>query len=385
MRIFIAILGGLLLSTSAAAQTENQAEDHLIWTESQIVELQQLVDARASEGLENCSITNFSQPNSATDPYRRSRLASVAANELMKAYLEGCSPASARAKWHISSDDRYIDTRQLLLKALVRNDLAGYFAALRPRNPHYQALRAAYATETDAEKRATLAVNMERWRWMRLVMGEKYLLVNAASFEVSLWENDEKLKSWPVIVGKTKSPTPIFDATVSGVILNPWWEIPTSIVAEGIGSMLRNNPARARSKGYVIQNGRYRQRPGPGNALGQMKLVMPNPYSVYLHDTPNKNLFSEPVRTFSHGCIRVGGAIDLDKTLLAGSATEDQIDDILESRKTTKLSLLKAIPIYIAYFTAEGAEDGTVRYFPDVYKRDSLKMAQNETRSDCAA
>ena len=149
--------------------------------------------------------------------------------------------------------------------------------------------------------------------------------------------------------------------------------------------MVRNNPAAARRKGYVVQNGRYRQRPGPGNALGQMKLVMPNPYSVYLHDTPNKNLFSEPVRTFSHGCIRVGGAIDLDKTLLAGSVSEDRIDEILASRKTTRLSLAKPIPIYIAYFTAEGAEDGTIRYFPDIYKRDRLVLAREEARTDCAA
>ncbi|MGB5483221.1 MAG: L,D-transpeptidase family protein [Parasphingorhabdus sp.] len=370
-----------MLSASASAQTE----DHLIWTQSQISELRQLVDTRASDGLENCQITDFRQPNSATDPYRRSRLASVAANELMMAYLEGCSPASARAKWRIKSDDRHIDTQQLLLTALVRNDLTAYFDALRPRNPHYRALREAYAAEVDEEKRATLAVNLERWRWMRLIMGEKYLLVNAASFEVTLWENDRKLETWPIIVGKTKSPTPIFEATVSGVILNPWWEIPASIAAEGIGSMVRNNPARARSRGYVFQNGRYRQRPGPGNALGQMKLVMPNPYSVYLHDTPNKKLFSEPVRTFSHGCIRVGGAIDLVKTLLAGSATAEQVDDILASRKTTTLSTTKPFPVYVAYFTAEGSADGTVSYYPDIYDRDHLNLAQNELTIDCPA
>lgn len=385
MRKFIAILSGFLLAAPVSAQTVDQSENHLIWSEAQIAQLQRLVDARASEALEKCTITDFSQPNSASDPYRRSRLASVAANELMRDYLEGCAPAAAKAKWNISSDDPLIDTQQLLLKALVRNDLAAYFDALLPRNPHYRALRDAYASESDPAKRATLAQNMERWRWMRLVMGEKYLLVNAASFEVTLWEDDEKLKTWPVIVGKTSSPTPVFEATVSGVILNPWWEIPTSIVAEGIGAMVRNNPAAARRKGYVVQNGRYRQRPGPGNALGQMKLVMPNPYSVYLHDTPNKNLFSEPVRTFSHGCIRVGGAIDLDKTLLAGSVSEDRIDEILASRKTTRLSLAKPIPIYIAYFTAEGAEDGTIRYFPDIYKRDRLVLAREEARTDCAA
>ena len=381
MRLLSAILAGFLASAPALAQTAN----HLIWSESQIGELQNLVDARLSEGLDDCGITSFDQPNSASDPYRRSRLATVAANELMMAYLEGCSSASARTKWRIGSDDRKIDTQSLLLQALVRNDLTAYFDALLPRNPHYRALRDAYATETDEEKRATLAVNLERWRWMPLILGEKYLLVNAASFEVTLWEKYKPVRTWPIIVGKAKSPTPIFRATVSGVILNPWWEIPTSIVAEGIGSMVRNNPARARSKGYVVQNGRYRQRPGPGNALGQMKLVMPNSYSVYLHDTPNKKLFSEPVRTFSHGCIRVGGAIDLAKTLLAGSATEEQIDDILASRQTTKLSTTASLPVYIAYFTAEGAADGTVSYFPDVYNRDNLKLAQSEHRTDCAA
>ena len=381
MRILSAILGGLLLSASASAQDEN----HLIWTETQIAELQQLVDARVSEGLGNCTITGFDQPNFATDPYRRSRLATVAANELMMAYLEGCAPSSARTKWRISSDDAKIDTQNLLLQALVRNDLAAYFDALRPRNPNYRALRKAYAVEVDDEKRSALALNLERWRWMPLIMGDKYLLVNAASFEVTLWENGEAVRTWPVIVGKARSPTPIFDATVSGAILNPWWEIPTSIVAEGIGSMVRNNPARARSRGYVYQDGRYRQRPGPGNALGQMKLVMPNAFSVYLHDTPNKNLFSEEVRTFSHGCIRVGGAIDLVKTLLAGSATAEEVDDILASRKTTRLSTTKPIPIYISYFTAEGAGDGTVTYFPDVYGRDNLKLAQNERATACAA
>ncbi len=385
MKILFAILGGLLLSPSALAQPDNPTDNYLIWTESQLAELQQLVDARTAEGLGRCPITDFSQPNSASDPHSRSRLATVAANQLMMAYLEGCSPASARAKWRISSDDRHINTQQLLMKALVRDDLTAYFDALRPRSPHYQALRKAYAAETDDQKRATLAVNLERWRWMPLVMGEKYLLVNAASFEVTLWERGRKIQTWPNIVGKTKTPTPVFDTRVSGVILNPWWEIPASIVAESVGALVRNQPATARRKGYVVQNGRYRQRPGPGNALGQMKLVMPNPYSIYLHDTPNKNLFSEPVRTFSHGCIRVGGAIDLAKTLLEGSATPAQVDAILASRKTTKLELPRPIPVYVAYFTAEGAEDGSVTYFSDVYDRDPLHLAQKESPIRCAA
>lgn len=384
MRIIPTILAAMLLCVQPFASASAQAPGHLIWTDAQIEELQSLVDARASEGLGNCPVTGFDVPGTAADPHRRSRLASLAASELMMAYLEGCAPASVRTRWRIGSDDRRIDIQHLLLRALARDDLTAYFEALRPRNPHYRALRAAHAAETDEEKRAILALNLERWRWMPLVMGSRYLLVNAASFEVSLWEEDRKTMSWPVIVGKPTSPTPIFDAVVSGVILNPWWEIPSSIVREGIGSLVRNNPAAARRKGYVVQNGRYRQRPGPGNALGQMKLVMPNSYSVYLHDTPNKRLFAEPVRTFSHGCVRVGGAIDLAKTLLAGSATGQRIDAILANRKTTSLPLERPIPVYIAYFTAEAA-GGAVTYFPDVYNRDRRQLAQREPATDCAA
>ncbi|MEH6789285.1 L,D-transpeptidase family protein [Parasphingorhabdus sp.] len=385
MKILLAMLGGLLLSTSVLAQADNPPDNFLIWTEPQLRQLQQLVDGRKAEGLGDCSITDFDQPGTAVEPTSRSRLATVAANQLMMAYLEGCSPVSARARWRIGSDDRRIDTQQLLMKALARDDLPAYFDALRPRNPHYRALSRAHAAETDDEKRATLAVNLERWRWMPLVMGDRYLLVNAASFEVTLWDKNRKIGAWPNIVGKTKSPTPVFDATVSGVILNPWWEILTSIVAESIGALVRNHPATARRKGYVIQDGRYRQRPGPGNALGQMKLVMPNPYSIYLHDTPNKNLFSEPVRAFSHGCIRVSGAIDLAKTLLQGSAAVEQVDAILASRETTKLALVQPIPVYVAYFTAEGKEDGSVAYYPDLYQRDTVQLAQNDSVSRCPA
>lgn len=263
-----------------------------------------------------------------------------------------------------------IDNDRLIQLALSRNELGPLFEAYKPKNPHYEALRTALASETDPQKRAVISLNMERWRWMPLYLGETYLIVNAASFEVTLWKEHEKMGSWPVIVGKTKTPTPIFNTKVSGVIFNPWWEIPSSIVAEGIGAMVWNRPTIARRKGYVFQNGRYRQRPGPGNALGLMKLIMPNPYSVYLHDTSNKTLFAEKVRTYSHGCIRVGDAIGFAKTILASDHSADAVDTILEEGTTQALTIAAPIPIYIAYFTAEGGADGNVTFYPDVYRRD---------------
>src|SRR3546814_1081190 len=127
---------------------------------------------------------------------------------------------------------------------------------------------------------------------------------------ISDWSSDVCSSDlWQVIVGKTKTPTPVFAAQVTGVTFNPWWEIPESIVAESVGKLVRTRPAEAARRGYVVQDGRYRQRPGPQNALGRMKLMMPNPYSIYLHDTPAQSLFARDVRAFSHGCVREGGAL----------------------------------------------------------------------------
>jgi murein L,D-transpeptidase YcbB/YkuD len=103
------------------------------------------------------------------------------------------------------------------------------------------------------------------------------------------------------------------------VIYNPWWEVPESIIKESVGALMRGSPAVAAARGYVLDQGRIRQKPGPSNALGQMKLAMPNPQAIYLHDTPSKRHFALPVRAYSHGCIRVGNALDFAATLLEGS------------------------------------------------------------------
>ena len=269
------------------------------------------------------------------------------------------------------SNDDEIDLLAYLTASLSRNDIDGFFRSLRPQHRDYEALRLAYASESDPALRTKLARNMERWRWMPLSLGNRYLLVNAAAYEVGLWENGRRIQSWPVIVGKPKTPTPIFSAKVTGVTYNPWWEIPKSIVAESVGSLTRNNPAEAKRRGYVWGDGNYRQRPGPTNALGLMKLVMPNSYNVYLHDTPNKALFEKPARAFSHGCIRVGGALAFASRLLAGTTDQRRIDAILAGGKTTSLSLTHTMPVYITYFTADIAEPGTLRFHADHYRRDA--------------
>lgn len=256
--------------------------------------------------------------------------------------------------------------------------------ATSPDHPYPAALQDAYAAESDPARRATIAANIERWRRMPASLGPRYLIVNAAAFEVSLWEGRRQMGRWRVIVGTPRTPTPIFQAEVSGVIFNPWWEIPASIAAEGIASMVRNRPAAARQRGYVYQNGRYRQRPGPGNALGLMKLVMPNPYSVFLHDTSNRTLFERDVRALSHGCVRVGDAMGFATELLAARPgwNRARTDEVVASGQTMRIDLPEPIPVYIGYFTAEPAEDGTIRYFADIYNRDRRSAQLSAVEAD---
>jgi len=203
-------------------------------------------------------------------------------------------------------------------------------------------------------------------------LGTRYLLVNTAAFEATLWQGPEMIGRWAVVVGKTKSPTPVFRAQVTGVTFNPWWEIPPSIAAESVAGMIAARPAEAARKGYVLQNGRYRQRPGPANALGRMKLAMQNGFNVYLHDTPAQALFAQDVRAYSHGCVRVGDALGLATALLSqhGSWDRARVDALVAAGHTETVPLATPIPVYIAYFTAEPDGLGGIRLFPDIYHRD---------------
>jgi L,D-transpeptidase YcbB len=266
----------------------------------------------------------------------------------------------------------------LMDRALATHRVRDTLAGLVPQHRQYKLLKAELAATPARDKAGIerLRANLERWRWMPRELGARYLLVNVPAFTVSLVEQGRVVERRRVIVGKRTTPTPQFMATVSGVILNPWWDVPQSIVRESVGQLVRTNPAAARSRGYVVSGARIRQAPGPGNALGQVKLVMPNPYSIYLHDTPNKKLFEEEVRAFSHGCIRVQDAVGLAASLLreTGQGRAD-IDRVIARGTTQLISLRSPVPIYIVYFTAAAEDNGAVATFPDIYGRDGPVVA----------
>tara|TARA_R110000782_G_scaffold78293_5_gene156033 strand:+ start:13071 stop:14207 length:1137 start_codon:yes stop_codon:yes gene_type:complete len=349
------------------------------WTPAQVERLIAWLDFSRADALSIAAseVPKLREAQSAGDSARVDSIATGAAIKLLEGFYEGCCDASLKTGWHIDGDRPKTDPHSLVSEAVARNRLDELFIAAEPHHPYYRAMRRAYTKETDPARRATLAANMDRWRWMPRNLGRRYLLVNTASFEAMLWQDGKLAGRWAVIVGKTKSPTPVFAAKVAGVILNPWWEIPSSIAAEGIAAMVQRNPSAAAKRGYVYQNGRYRQRPGPNNALGRMKLVMPNPYTVYLHDTPAQALFDRDVRAFSHGCVRVGDALGLAAALLepTGQWDRTRIDAAVAAGETQTVPLAEPVPVYVTYFTAEPDDDGNMRFFPDVYKRDKAAVA----------
>ncbi len=297
---------------------------------------------------------------------------------LARLHLLGAASAQQKAGWRIADTDQDTDVAGWLERSLTGGSLATFLVAVRPAHPDYAALRAAYARETDPERRDVIALNMERWRWLPRTLGESYVLVNIPTFEARLWRDGKPAGSWPVIVGKPSTPTPIFSAMITGVNLNPWWNIPASIEREKRGRF----PA---SQGYVRVGGQWRQKPGPNNALGQMKLVMPNPYSVYMHDTPARNLFANQTRAYSHGCIRTGDAIGFAATLLEGSKSREEIDAVVQARTTVTFNLARPLPVYVAYFTATPATDGTVTISPDLYGRDAKSSFTPPPNGPCGA
>jgi murein L,D-transpeptidase YcbB/YkuD len=159
----------------------------------------------------------------------------------------------------------------------------------------------------------------------------------------------------------------------TGVVLNPWWEVPPSLSAEV-----------ARKPGYVAVRGkdgkvqRWRQPPGPANALGKIKFTMYNPQNIYLHDTNNRGLFDARSRFLSHGCIRTEHVLDLAAELLSDDGGEwdrAKIDEVLASKKTVAATFVKPVPVYIVYFSIAALNDGSIVKYTDLYKRDMPVMA----------
>jgi len=374
--LLIALPSALLAAPLGAQATSPR------WSTVALADLHKWVAAAPADALPAPDASALEAAERLGDGAAVDRAADGLALKLATMHLTGCCGAN-HAGWHIVDTDSTADLPARIAAAVSGGTLDAFFAGLAPQNPDYAALRAAYAAEQNPGRKATLARNMERWRWLPRDPGSRYLLVNTAAFEVRYWSGGKLVDRRAVINGKVSSPTPIFAARVTGITFNPWWDIPPNIVREGIGKLARTNPAAARARGYVWSGGKFRQRPGPTNSLGLMKLVMPNPFNIYLHDTPSKSLFARPVRAFSHGCVRVSDALGFASVLLG----EDRaaVDARVAGGATATVSLPGAMPVYIAYFTAGVGPDGQVVFYPDIYGRDAAMGDMKDNKPFCAA
>ena len=288
------------------------------------------------------------------------------ASDLMFGHVRGDS----RLDWYVQDDSWNVyDQQALLARATGGEGVAAALRSLLPTHPQYAGLKKVLAG-ADGATADKIRLNMDRWRWLPRDLGKKYVIVNVPAYTVALVENGQTLDRRRAVAGALKTPTPSLNATITGAIFNPWWEVPSSIAKEVAGK-----------KGYVrVPAGegkfRYRQPPGPGNALGKMKLVMGNPHAIYLHDTNAKNLFNKQLRAFSHGCIRTEDAVGFAATLLDGTEwTREKVNQIVASGKTVQANVAAPIPVYIVYFTVAATDEGVAAKYSDLYGRDAKVIA----------
>ena len=242
---------------------------------------------------------------------------------------------------------------------------------------------------------------LERWRWLPDVPPARYAVVNIPAFRLYVFENDNAavrpVIRMDVIVGRAYigRRTPIFTATMSQVVLRPYWDRPVSIARDELIPLIRRNRQYLQRESLEIVSGgdegaqifpatdvnlsrvargslRLRQRPGEANALGPAKFLFPNAHNVYLHGTPSRQLFSQSRRDFSHGCIRVQDPAALAELVLRGQPRWDRtsIDAAMAGSRPTRIEIARPLGVFILYSTVV-ADDDVLRFYPDIYGHDA--------------
>ena len=243
-----------------------------------------------------------------------------------------------------------------------------------------------------------IRLNLERGRWVFGNLAPRFLVVNTASFQVFLVEHDTPIWSAPAVVGQYYRQTPTFRGELEYLVLNPTWTIPPTILREDIVPLAKKEPGyleRMRID-VLTRDGRpvdprvidwervgprdfpyvLEQRAGPENLLGRVKFIFPNPFFVFLHDTPNKSLFSATQRTFSSGCIRVDDALGMAELVLDEPGwTRARLEAEVATGRTQSVRLDRPLPVLVLYWTASVDARGRVRFLPDVYERDRQVLA----------
>jgi len=257
--------------------------------------------------------------------------------------------------------------------------------------------------KTVEERIAIIKINLDRIKWLHERPDNRHIIINIPDYRLYYEENGKLEMTMKVIVGRRKNPTPIFSNRVKSVVLNPYWNVPKSIIQKEMIPKLLRNPHAMAGQGIDIYTGwgsdakkvsgssvnwaqyrysktvpfRFAQRPGNRNALGRIKFLFPNQFNVYMHDTPTKHLFKRHKRSYSHGCIRLEKPKLMMETIASFNPTLelDKANKILKSKKNTYFSLKNTIPIDVVYLTAWVGYDGKLQFRDDVYGYDKLMLA----------
>ena len=238
-------------------------------------------------------------------------------------------------------------------------------------------------------KRQRVRIAMEQLRWLPRELGSRYVFINQPAFTATYVNGGEPQLSMRVVIGQKSNQTYFFHDMIETVEYNPYWGVPRSILVNEFLPKLRENPAYLDERGYEVTDSRgqriasadinwnqvgsnpgydVRQSPGEANALGELKILFPNKHAIYMHDTPAKSLFNRDVRALSHGCVRLQKPREMAAAVLGTSV--DHVNKRLSQGHGSD-EVKGNIPVYVSYFTAWPESDGTVRYFADIYDRDT--------------
>jgi murein L,D-transpeptidase YcbB/YkuD len=241
-----------------------------------------------------------------------------------------------------------------------------------------------------------LVYNMERLRWLPKALGQRHVFVNQAAYSLKLVEDGRDVWRTKVIVGKSNSQTVAFSDKMETIVFNPSWGVPPSIMKNEMIPRLRRDPGYLDRLGYRVltpngkkivrsrsvswwrySNGKVPylilQPPGDDNALGEVKFLFPNSHSIYMHDTPTRDLFQKPTRALSHGCVRVENPRQFAELLLGVGAFD--IAARIDSGVSQETPITRETAVHLTYFTAWPADDGRILFYDDVYGRDE-RMAR---------
>ncbi len=250
-----------------------------------------------------------------------------------------------------------------------------------------------------AERLAQMRRTMERWRWLPRSLGDPHVLVNTAGFELDVVDGQRSVLEMRVIVGTPDQATPSFTASMDALVINPYWNVPLRIARDKLLPIQQRNPRFFVSRGFrVYSNGgvssreidpagidwwrvsteefpyRLRQEPGEKNSMGRVAFVLPNPFDIFLHDTPERRLFERETRTFSEGCVRIERFMPLALYALRGSEGWDEghIRAEIESLRHQKVALSRPIPVHVLYLTSWIDDAGVAHFVGDAYQREKV-------------